>query len=85
MESLTQHRTLPKMKETPSDNYFILEPNKRLSTTSVATMSIELIECETDDDVYNTLHERRSKEMEENAYSHFVDCNDSVYCRTINQ
>uniref|UniRef100_K1QGD9 Uncharacterized protein n=1 Tax=Magallana gigas TaxID=29159 RepID=K1QGD9_MAGGI len=78
MESLTQHRTLPKMEETPSDNYFILEPNKRLSTTSVATMSIELIEFETDEDVYNILHERRSKEMEENAYSHFVDCNDNL-------
>lgn len=74
------------MNETPFDNYFILESIKGLSNTTEDTLTVELGECETDENVYNTLHENdRSKEMEENAYSHFVDFNDSVYSSTIHQ
>lgn len=81
MEVLTQHRTPPKVNEAPSDNYFILEPDRGLSNTTEDKLTIELKECETGENVYNTLHEndRRSKEMDENAYSHFVDFNDRVF------
>lgn len=69
------------MNEAPSDNYFILEPDRGLSNTTEDKLTIELKECETGENVYNTLHEndRRSKEMDENAYSHFVDFNDRVF------
>lgn len=74
MESLTQHRNLPKMDETPSDNYFILESNSNQSGRR-----------KSQDEIYNVLHEKdkRSKETDENAYSHFVDFNDSVYSSTV--
>lgn len=84
MEFLIQYRILLKMEEIFFDNYFIFELNKRLLIIFVVIMLIELIEFEIDEDVYNILYERRFKEMEENVYSYFVDCNDSVYCSMIN-
>eukprot|EP00105_Crassostrea_gigas_P014638 XP_011431364.1 PREDICTED: uncharacterized protein LOC105331034 isoform X2 [Crassostrea gigas] len=85
MESLTQHRNLPKMDETPSDNYFILESNKKGYNAAKVTHSNQSGRRKSQDEIYNVLHEkdRRSKETDENAYSHFVDFNDSVYSRTV--
>ncbi|XP_052713320.1 uncharacterized protein LOC128187141 isoform X1 [Crassostrea angulata] len=85
MESLTQHRNLPKMDETPSDNYFILESNKKGYNAAKVTHSNQSGRRKSQDEIYNVLHEkdRRSKETDENAYSHFVDFNDSFYSRTV--
>lgn len=85
MESLTQHRNLPKMDEAPSDNYFILESNKKGYNAAKVTHSNQSGRHKSHDEIYNVLHEkdRRSKEMDENAYSHFVDFNDSVYSSTV--
>lgn len=85
MQSLTHHRTLPKMNEAPSDNYFILESNKKGYNAAKVTHSNQSGRRKSHDEIYNVLHEkdRRSKEMDENAYSHFVDFNDSVYSSTV--
>lgn len=86
-KSLTQHRTLPKMSETPSDNYFILESNKKGYNAAKVTQPNQSGRRKSHEEIYNVLHEkdRRSEEIEENAYSHFVDFNDGVYSRTIHQ
>lgn len=39
VESLTQHRTLPKMNGTPSDNYLIIESNETIFNAAYDTLS----------------------------------------------
>lgn len=75
------------MSETPSDNYFILESNKKGYNAAKVTQSNQSGRRKSHEEIYNALHEkdRRSEEIEENAYSHFVDFNDGVYSRTIHQ